>query len=50
MVFRVSGFDAVHVKLSGGREYLIGTDVPQELEQAIRQAISHRQESSQDTS
>jgi len=49
MVFRVSGFDAVHVKLSTGRKYLIGTDVPQELEQAIRQAITYRQGSSQDT-
>jgi uncharacterized membrane protein YdbT with pleckstrin-like domain len=49
MVFRVSGFDAVHVKLSAGKEYLIGTDVPQELDQAIRQAMSHRQGSSQDT-
>ncbi len=49
MAFRVSGFDAVHVKLSTGREYLIGTDVPQELKQAIKQAISHRRESSQGT-
>ena len=49
MVFRVSGFDAVHVKLSTGKEYLIGTDVPQELEEAIAQAISRRQESSHDT-
>ena len=42
MVFRVSGFHAVQIKLIPGREYLIGTDVPQELEEAIRQAISHR--------
>lgn len=49
MVFRVSGFDAVHVKLSTGREYLIGTDAPQDLEQAIRQAMTYRQGLSQDT-
>ena len=42
MVFRVSGFHAVKVKLTTGKEFLIGTDVPQELEEAIRQAISHR--------
>jgi hypothetical protein len=49
MAFRVSGFDAVHVKLSTGKEYLIGTDVPHELEQAIRQATSRGQGLSQDT-
>jgi hypothetical protein len=42
MVFRVSGFHAVQIRLITGKEYLIGTDVPQELEEAIRQAISHR--------
>ncbi|MCD6390426.1 MAG: hypothetical protein J7L92_00265 [Dehalococcoidia bacterium] len=42
MLFRVSGFHAVQIKLIRGKEYLIGTDVPQELEEAIRQAISHR--------
>jgi len=42
MLFRVSGFHAVLMKLITGKEYLIGTDVPQELEEAIRQAISHR--------
>jgi hypothetical protein len=40
--FRVSGFGAVEVRLITGKEYLIGTDVPQELEEAIRQATSHR--------
>ena len=49
MVFRVSGFDAVQVRLITGKEYLIGTDVPQELEEAIGQAISHRQGLSQGT-
>ena len=42
MLFRVSGFHAVQIKLITGKEYLIGTDVPQELEEAIRQAISYR--------
>jgi len=42
MVFRISGFHAVQIKLVTGKEYLIGTDVPQELEEAIRQAISYR--------
>jgi len=42
MVFRVSGFHAVQIKLTIGKEFLIGTDVPQELKEAIRQAISHR--------
>ena len=42
MAFRVSGFHAVQIRLITGKEYLIGTDVPQELEEAIRQAISYR--------
>ena len=42
ILFRVSGFHAIHIKLVTGREYLIGTDAPQELEEAIRQAISYR--------
>jgi len=42
MLFRVSGFHAVQIKLITGKEYLIGTDVPQELEEAIRQAVSQR--------
>jgi hypothetical protein len=49
MAFRVSGFDAVQIRLVTGKEYLIGTDAPQQLEQAIGQVISHRQGLSQDT-
>jgi hypothetical protein len=49
MVFRVSGFDAVQIRLVTGKEYVVGTDVPQELEQAIRQALSSRQGLSHDT-
>jgi hypothetical protein len=41
MLFRVSGFHAVQINLMAGKKYLIGTDVPQELEEAIRQIISH---------
>jgi len=42
MLFRVSGFDAVEIKLTTGKKFRIGTDVPQELEEAIRQAITSR--------
>jgi hypothetical protein len=42
MLFRVSGFYAVEIKLRTGKKYLIGTDVPQELEEAIRQATNSR--------
>ena len=42
ILFRVSGFQAVGINLRTGKKYLIGTDVPQELEEAIRQAISSR--------
>jgi len=42
MLFRVSGFHAVHIKLTSGKEYVIGTDVPQELKDAISQSISYR--------
>ena len=42
ILFRVSGFQAVEINLRTGKRYLIGTDVPQELEEAIRQAINSR--------
>jgi hypothetical protein len=38
-LFRVSGLHGVEVRLRSGRKYYIGTDVPEELERAIRQAI-----------
>ena len=41
ILFRVSGFHAVQIKLITGKEYLISTDVPQELEEAIIQTISY---------
>ncbi len=40
ILFRVSGFYTVEIKLRAGKKYLIGTDVPQELEEAITQAIN----------
>ena len=39
VLFNVSGFHAVEIKLRTGKKFRIGTDVPQELEEAIRQAI-----------
>ncbi|MFH1775737.1 MAG: hypothetical protein ABH839_03700 [Chloroflexota bacterium] len=39
-LFNVSGFHAVEIKLRTGKKFRIGTDVPQELEGAIRQAIN----------
>ena len=41
MLFRVSGFHAVQIELVTGKKYLIGTDVPKEFEEAIRQATGH---------
>ena len=40
-LFRVSGFNAVEIKFRKGKRFRIGTDVPQELEEAIRQTIIH---------
>ncbi len=42
VLFRVSGFHAVEIKLRIGKKFRIGTDVPQELEEAIRQVINSR--------
>jgi hypothetical protein len=41
-LYNVSGFHAVEIKLRTGKKFRIGTDVPQELEEAIRQAINSR--------
>ena len=38
-LYTVSGFQAVEITLKNGNVYLIGTDVPTELETAIKQAI-----------
>ncbi len=42
VLYAVSGLDAIEIKLRMGKKFRIGTDVPQELEAAIRQAITSR--------
>ena len=42
ILYNVSGFNAVEIKLIAGKKYRIGTDVPQELEAAIRRALSKK--------
>ena len=39
VIFNVSGFDAVEIKMKNGKIYRIGTDEPKNLEHAIIQAI-----------
>ena len=39
VLYNVSGFYAVEIRLRTGKQYRIGTNVPQELEVAINQAI-----------
>ena len=38
-LFNVSGFYAIEIKMKTGEKYRIGTDVPNDLEKAIRQSI-----------
>ncbi len=38
-LYNVSGSYAVEIKTKTGKKYRIGTDVPNELEKAIRQSI-----------
>ena len=38
-LYNVSGFYAVEIKMKTGKRYLIGTDVPNELGEAIQQSI-----------
>ncbi len=38
-LYNVSGLQAVEIKLKNGKKYRIGTDVPHELERAIRQIL-----------
>ncbi|MFC1847567.1 hypothetical protein ACFLW5_01980 [Chloroflexota bacterium] len=40
VLYNVSGFHAIEIKLRTGKKFRIGTDVPRELEEAIRQAIN----------
>lgn len=39
VLYSVSGFDAVEIKLKNGKHYRIGTDEPQELNRAINDWI-----------
>lgn len=39
-IYNVSGFDAVEIIMKNGKVYRIGTDVPEELETAIKQATN----------
>ena len=39
-IYNVSGFDAVEITLKNGKIYRIGTNVPKELETAIKQSIN----------
>jgi len=38
-IYNVSGFDAVEIIMKSGKRYRIGTDQPEELDQAILQSI-----------
>ncbi len=42
LLYNVSGFDAVKIKMKSGKQYRIGTDQPEKLEQAIKQQIKQR--------
>lgn len=39
-IFNVSGFDAVEIVMKNGKIYRIGTDVPMELESAIKRVLN----------
>lgn len=40
-IYSVSGFDAAQITMKNGKVYRIGTDVPEELETAIKQSMVH---------
>lgn len=40
VIFNVSGFDAVEIIMTNNQRFRIGTDEPQKLETALRQAIA----------
>ena len=42
LIYNVSGFDAVEIKLKNGKTYRIGTDEPKKLEQTILHSIFNR--------
>ena len=39
LIFNVSGYDAVEIRMKNGKIYRIGTDEPQQLESTILEAI-----------
>ncbi len=39
VIYNISGFDAVEIKIKNNKTYRIGTDEPKDLESAITQAI-----------
>ena len=39
LIYNISGFDAVEIKMKNGKTYRIGTDEPKKLESAIIQSI-----------
>ncbi|MCK5084524.1 MAG: hypothetical protein KAQ64_02625 [Candidatus Pacebacteria bacterium] len=39
LIYNISGFDAVEIRMKNNKIYRIGTDEPKKLEQAITQAI-----------
>ena len=39
-IYNISGFDAVEISMKNGKIYRIGTDTPDELEAAIKRALS----------
>lgn len=39
MIFNVSGFNAVEIRMKNGKIYRIGTDEPKELESAIKKEV-----------
>ncbi|MFC1789725.1 hypothetical protein ACFLYY_01975 [Patescibacteria group bacterium] len=40
VIYNISGFDAVEIKIKNGKIYRIGTDEPEKLEYAIAQVIN----------
>jgi len=39
LIFNVSGFDAVEIKMKNGKIYRIGTDEPEKLKNVVTQVI-----------
>ena len=44
LIFNVSGFDAVELKMKNGKVYRIGTDEPAELTRAVSEALIKKHE------